>query len=664
MAKEAIATVLLMLSLLLQLRGQATVNIEVDEEFQTIHGFGAFGAMKPYWEPSPFYTAQFIDLFIKDLGTTIVRTNIFWDLEPVNDNASPLDTDLSKFSFKSGSELAKQLPYYKALKEAGVDRIIATSWTPPVWMKLHDDPDRIPNECYNCNNCPKGDPARRVCGGRLNPAFYMEYAEYLAAYVKIVKQETGIDIYAISLQNEPFFANPFEANVVYADEYADILSFVAQRFRQEGLQTKLFGPEHMAEWSWGVQQDYVAEILKDLNVHSLLDIYAVHGYVDGVAPDYGSASGWTTLHEQITQAHGKPLWMTETSGYPQTWQGAVDLARSMYLALRFGNISAWVYWSINNNPGNEFSLMSNGEPTDLYAVSKQFFKFIQPGAIRIAATSTDNQVLPLAFKNPFTGAMTVVLINSSDSDKEISLTCDTMPLVFTAYRTSASERCVTLGSTDGAHIELPAKSVTTLTGSGSSGPYIQEIPNYYLHVGEENMLTVPLNGLLVNGEGELTIEAESSDTDVVSDIAIDYSSLEESGALRLHVNTDAPGKATVKVILRNQNELSPGAFGFNSTMVTFKVEVLDAITSVSEKNKELVIIYPNPAQEDKLNIKFSSTDPRTIEVLDVHGKTMLSDTLNAHHKEYLIDTQGWNKGLYIIKIHKKGDIQTRSFVVR
>ena len=91
---------------------QSVITVDPSVEHQTIQGFGAFGGIKAYWQEPPFYTDAFIDYFLDDLGATIVRTNIFWDLEPTNDNSSSSDLDLSKFNYKAGSNLAKQLPYY------------------------------------------------------------------------------------------------------------------------------------------------------------------------------------------------------------------------------------------------------------------------------------------------------------------------------------------------------------------------------------------------------------------------------------------------------------------------------------------------------------------------------------------------------------------------
>lgn len=630
---------------------QSVITIDPAKEHQTIQGFGAFGGIKAYWETPPFYTDPFIDYFIDDLGATIVRTNIFWDLEPVNDNGSSNNLDLSKFNYKAGSNLARQLPYYRALKEAGLKKLIATSWTPPDWMKLHDDPDRIPAQCYNCNNCPVGDDRRKVCGGRLDPNYYAEYAEYLLAYVKILKQETGIDLYAISIQNEPFFANPFESNVVKPDEYGTLLNVVGRKFRQEGLSTKIFGAEHMAEWSWGVQQNYVSNIFKNGGNNPYLDIYAVHGYVDGVAPDYGSAEGWTALKTNISQKHSKPLWMTETSGYAQTPEGAMKLAKSMYLALRFGDISSWVYWSVSGEPGSEFSIMANGEPTILYYVSKQFFKYIRPNAVRIDAASDDPEILTLAFKNASEGSMSLVVINASETQKDVTLDIPAGPGEFTAYRTSATENSVEAGTITNT-VSLPAQSITSLVGFGPSGPSVGEIPNYYVHVGDDATLEIPLSDISDGDGGTLSFQVMSSNEAIVPMPTLNYTYPSGNGSLVLNPDTSTPGKSVITITLTNGNTINESTFGFNSTSVSFSVEVLDVVTGSKKKVNSELMIYPNPVDADMLMLDLSGVPgAKRVEIMDSKGQQVFSlGREQAGGKELIINTRGWQPGIYFIRV--------------
>jgi len=298
-----IATLFLLFAICLQVFAQ-TITVDKSVQYQTIEGFGGFGPKKVWWDSGPYYDAEYLNQTIDNLGVNIFRTQIYWDGEQSNDDSNPNTFNWAGFNFGPTSDNGKQFPFISALAAKG-SKIIGTVWTPPLWMKLFTDSTRIPSQCYNCNNCAIGSPARKPCGGSLNPIYYSEFAEYLVAYVKTLKQQTGVDLYGISIQNEPWFANPFEATVVKPAEYADILKIVAQRFEAEGLTTKFFGPEHMAEWSWGIQTQYVNKILNDSTVKPYLDIYAVHSYVDGVTPDYGSAAGWTNLYNNITVAHGK-----------------------------------------------------------------------------------------------------------------------------------------------------------------------------------------------------------------------------------------------------------------------------------------------------------------------------------------------------------------------
>jgi glucuronoarabinoxylan endo-1,4-beta-xylanase len=347
------------------------LSIDPAVEYQEIFGFGGFGPKKVWWDNPPYYDEEYLNQVVDNLGCKIIRTQIMWDGESSNDNNDPDVFDWSQFNFGPNSENGKQFSFLKDISERDV-YIIATVWSPPLWMKSFDDTQRIPEDCYNCN-CPISYPYpenRKMCGGQLNPEYYEEFAEYLAAYVISVKKEIGVDIYAVNIQNEPYFANPFEACVMLPDEYADMLKAAGKKFADEGLGTRFYGPEHMAEISWGVNTQYIAEILGDPEVKPYLDFYSVHGYVDGVSPDYGSASGWTALHQQVSQAHQIPLWMTETSGFSKGWAGVFEMAKALHLALRIGKISAWVYWYMTDD------IIINNIPNSKFYAFKQYYRYI------------------------------------------------------------------------------------------------------------------------------------------------------------------------------------------------------------------------------------------------------------------------------------------------
>ncbi len=356
----------------------AQITINYDQKFQTIEGFGGFGPKEVWWSnASQYYDPQYMNLIINDLGVNIIRTQLYWDFEPSNDNSDPYSLNPTGFNISPSSNNGRQFAFMTDLDTVPEMKQIASIWTPPVWMKLD-----VNNSLASfCNG---------QCGGYLNPDLYDEFAEYCVAYVKTIKNETGVDLYGLSLQNELLFANPFESCVYTPDQYAAVLDVVGKRFKEEGITTKIFGPEHMG--SYGGNLPLFDAVFKNSDAGKYLDIYAVHGYQDGVNPTTGSATGWERMYNTV-HSHGKELWMTETSGYSSDWNGAFDLGYSVMLALKYGKISAWVHWYISGN------LMNNNIPNKKFYALKSFYKYIRPGAVMMDAGSADPDIIPVAFRN-------------------------------------------------------------------------------------------------------------------------------------------------------------------------------------------------------------------------------------------------------------------------
>lgn len=419
--------------------GRETVTVDLSTRYQTIEGLGGFGPKKVWWEAPPYYDEQYLDRIVGELGTSVVRTQLYWDLEPANDDGDPRHTDVARLNFGPESDNGKQLPFLRALAARGV-KLIATAWTPPVWMKLDPD-DHLAPFCHG------------QCGGRLDPDKRDEFAEYLVAYVKLLKAKAGVDLYALSFSNEPLFAQGFESCVYTEADYAKTLEVVGARFRAEKLGTKLFGPEHMGSFKWNAA--FFERLLDDRAAAPYLDIYAVHSYLDGVRADYGSADGWSRMAERVGAA-GKPLWMTETSGYDGSWAQAFETARALHLALRHGRVAGWVYWYYAGN------VLRDGAPTPLFYTLESYYRFIRPGATQVGSSATDANVLVTAFRRGAT--LTVVLMNNAPKESRLSLqvTGGALPSPLAAYRTSEHENVAKLGRVDPAALVLPGRSITTL----------------------------------------------------------------------------------------------------------------------------------------------------------------------------------------------------------
>lgn len=417
------------------------VDVDILTEHQVIDGFGAFmGTGSRALSEVQLH-------FAKDIGMTMARFGIIdGEFEPFNDNSDPNIID-----FKSFNKNAVPLETMRLLKKySDVQKYIMTWWSPPAWMKR--------NKCLSAEGWSTDN--------KLEPYNYEEYAEHVVALIKTVKYETGIDLYAVSLQNEPQFNEPYPSCQVTPNEMRDLIRVVGPRLEAEGLQTKIFWAEALPAQQ--TIDEYIFAVKNDPIAGQYADIVATHNYdTDGIHVGGPGAQEWARIYDWAQNPEpALPTWMTETSGHADTWDGAMELAGNLYNALGYGNISAWCYWSFSVDQGSaEFGLVVDNLETSKYNVSKQYYKFIRPGAVRVDVSSTDPDVPCLAFKNYGEKSAAMVLINKSASPKVVRINGSGLPLYLDSYTTSENRNCekgatMTLGSV----ILLPASSVTTLIG--------------------------------------------------------------------------------------------------------------------------------------------------------------------------------------------------------
>jgi len=407
-----------------------TITVDLSERYQVIEGFGGFGPAKVWWDSPPYFDLAWLEK-LDVLGVSVIRTQLYWDFQGED----------RTFNLGPESGNGKQIEYLRELQKRGI-KILATAWTPPVWMKQRYD-DKLAPFC-------KGQ-----CGGVLDSAHYQDFADLLVGYVERMRS-AGVEIYGVSFANEPLFANPFESCVYTEKSYAAVLRVIGQTFARRGVTTQLFGPEHMGSAKWNA--GFYRSVLADPDTAQYLGFYAVHGYMDGVSPDYGRADGWISLRDHAAEA-GKALWMTETSDFNKRgWDKAYQMAKELHLALRFGRVSGWVYWYL---AGEVIGDGAEHAPTPLYYVLKQYYRFVRPGFAQVASASDDSQILATAFSCG--DALTAVLINDGTSTKAatVRLLAGQLP-IFRAYRTSKSENAVAIGEVKDGTLALPAHSITTL----------------------------------------------------------------------------------------------------------------------------------------------------------------------------------------------------------
>ncbi|HEU5138179.1 MAG TPA: hypothetical protein VFU13_23740 [Steroidobacteraceae bacterium] len=445
--------------------GAANYDVTINKaaRHQTIDGFGFFGAQNTWWSgSSSLWSDAWGDQVISDLGITIWRNEHY----PPSDNMNTQDANW-----------AKQRPVVQGLKrkadQFGVNlKFIFTVWSPPASMKI-----RVTN---NTREIGVPHPSGTKQGGALDPTRYADFAAWMGQGIDQYRAE-GIEPYAVSPQNEPFFVQGFNSCWYKQEWYPEMLIGAMSILRANYPNVKVFGSEGMLEmeaadnnWPWF----YHKQILDSAQARANLDILAVHGYSDGVAPTSGSTLGhlWQSHKQHFADPMNKKQWMTETSGYQDAWNGspgAFALGLDIMSALNNGNVAGWVWWQGSENPGatsgvGEFALMNGLVKGKKYYASKQFYRYIRPGAVRVGAASANSNVFVSAYEHAGAGTHTIVLANTAAGSQSITLGGAGLPASFTIYRTSASENAVNAGDyATGTALALPGRSITTLQAGGT-----------------------------------------------------------------------------------------------------------------------------------------------------------------------------------------------------
>ncbi len=459
----------------------ADVTIDRTKKYQTIEGFGFFGGADVWWDgPAAVLDNAWSAMVIDDLGLTMWRNEYY----PTATTAAPQD-----------AQWMDQKPVVQSLySHANASQVplkaILTIWSPPANDKCIVVTNGVPD--WGTCATPLQRPTDTKGGNILGPSQATAFANWLVAGLQMYR-DAGVDVYGLSMQNEPMFWQGYNSCFYEQSFYAKHLAEVGPIVKASFPNVKLFGSENMLGIECGAGANgtnfdpyfYTQAIINNAGALSTIDRFAVHGYIDGVSATATSklATLWTSLRTGTASAN-KPLWMTETSGYNHSWTGgqpctsdrtktcpgAIDLGQAIYAAVYYGHASAWTYWQGSGKSGlNEYNLMAGTSPGKNYYVSKQFYRYIRPGAQMVDVQSTDAEVMVAAFDNPAMNAFTVVAINTGTATKTLTISGANLPSTFHAFRTSANEDATDLGSVNAGGLTLPASSVTTFV----SGNYLE-----------------------------------------------------------------------------------------------------------------------------------------------------------------------------------------------
>ncbi|MFC0778896.1 RICIN domain-containing protein [Flavobacterium sp. HJSW_4] len=419
----------------------STVTVNAGTTYQTMDGFGytlTEGSCEVISGMAATQQNQLLnDLYnpTTGLNASVVRISIAAsDLSSssYSYNETSGDTNMNNFSL-NGPDLTYLIPIIKKIQQINPNiKILATPWSAPRWMKTNGS----------------------WVGGSLQTQYYAAYAKYFVKYFDAMKAQ-GINIWAITPQNEPENPHNEPSMLMNSTEQKNFIN------QQLGPQMAAAGYGNIKIIAFDHNCDNTAYPIDVLNNSSYVDGAAFHLYL-------GNISAMSTVKTQTN----KNVYFTEQyTGAGGSFSG--DFGWHMQNVV-IGSTTNWsktvLEWNTANNPS--FGPRTPGGCTSClgaitvnnstsytknvaYYIIGQISKFVKPGAVRIASSSTSGSISSVAFKNP-DGSTALVVYNSGGSSNTIKVVSGSAAFNYA----------------------VPASSAVTFTW-GATTPPVTGFPGYY-----------------------------------------------------------------------------------------------------------------------------------------------------------------------------------------
>jgi glucosylceramidase len=408
--------------------------IEVDsaKTYQTMDGFGyaltGGSAMLIHHMATDKRASLLHNLFTTEgdgIGVSYLRLTV--GASDMNDHVYSYDdmpqgqTDADMAHFSLAPDETDVIPVLKEILAINPKiKILASPWSAPLWMKT----------------------TGKAQGGVLLPEYFPAYAKYWVKYIQGMQAE-GINIDALTIQNEPLNEKNTPSMVMLAPEQADFIEHdLGPAFQQAGIKTKILLYDHNLD-----HPAYVLSILKDPDANKYIDGSAWHLYG-------GKVEAMTQVHDAFPQ---KNIYFTEQSVTERPGATGLKVAKPV-ADVMIGVTRNWsknvLLWNLAADPNagphtNDGgcdacygALTIDGDNvTRLLAfyVLAHASKFVPPGSARINSNEVDT--LPnVAYTTP-DGKTALIVSNSGDAPQNFA-------------------------------VRYKGKAFTTSLGAGSVGTYV------------------------------------------------------------------------------------------------------------------------------------------------------------------------------------------------
>jgi glucuronoarabinoxylan endo-1,4-beta-xylanase len=394
--------------------GVADISATLSSVQQTMDGFGGSDA---YLGGFPLSDAQ-ADLFFGtgpgQIGLTFLRTAIASD-------GTKFRGDYSNCT--------------KAVARGA--KVWAAPWTAPAAWK---------------------DNSSETSGGHLLTGHYDDWGTRLAAFQADLNANAGVNLYALSVQNEPDFTASYESMIYTTAEMTNFVKVIGPKVAALSPTPRLV----LAEPSTATTNaDYVAAVQADGTAAPYLDICAWHQY-SNTTPAVAGHTNWQTE-------------MSSFEAFDGGMANGLTVAGWMHDAIANSNVNAWIWWWLFGHDTSNQGLIGDSNATTpttkRFFVMGHFSKFVRPGHVRVATSGSISGISVTAYKSS-AGSVVFVLVNANGSDvtANIGVSGLNMPSM-TPWVTDATRDLVALAPicprNNVVSVTMPASSVTTLVGVGT-----------------------------------------------------------------------------------------------------------------------------------------------------------------------------------------------------
>jgi len=439
-----------------------SVTIDGAQRYQTVEGFGTCLIAWVERFRTLYRTEEFQKIYVEGVGCNMLRVNM-WG--PTFERPTEDWTKIRHQDFDMNADGGRPqifVDFGQGVRKLNPNvKIIGTVWSPPAWMKVNQSITDAKSGAIRAGGY--GDRTNRV-----DPKYFKHFCKWMVEYVKLHEQQ-GVPFYAVSPGNEVQFTQSFESCVWSGADFVTIVVMLRETLDAEGYgHVKIFGPETMTSHLYeGGTGSYVKAVLDDPQALKVLDVFATHGYEDGVKAEM-SATSSRQFWDLIAQT-GKPFWITEGGTGGHDWPAPIQkgIGNALHNALVAGNCSAFVPWQITEGRKSTHGIMVMDTYTPKTYTAMHYTKFIRPGAVRIAATPGFNTVQIGAFLHDEESELTIVALNPTDKAQPLNLAFRSLGnfATLSVRRTSVSENFKEVADVavrDGkAAMQMPPQSIAT-----------------------------------------------------------------------------------------------------------------------------------------------------------------------------------------------------------